>query len=70
MVHFRASSELQPGGAIIIVMTRWGKKDLTGRLMAAQGSDIMADQWEVVEFPAILPSDKPLCLNFGKKRLY
>ena len=51
---------LQPGGAIIIVMTRWGKKDLTGRLLAAQGSDIMADQWEVVEFPAILPSDKPL----------
>ena len=38
---------LQPGGAIIIVMTRWGKKDLTGRLIAAQGSDVMADQWEV-----------------------
>ena len=51
---------LQPGGSIIIVMTRWGKKDLTGRLIAAQGSDIMSDQWEVVEFPAILPSDKPL----------
>ena len=28
---------LQPGGSIIVVMTRWGKKDLTGRLMAAQG---------------------------------
>ena len=58
---------LQPGGAIIIVMTRWGKKDLTGRLMAAQGSDIMADQWEVVEFPAILPSDKPLWPEFWEK---
>jgi predicted phage terminase large subunit-like protein len=59
---------LQPGGSIIIVMTRWGKKDLTGRLIAAQGSDIMADQWEVVEFPAILPSDKALWPEFWDKQ--
>jgi predicted phage terminase large subunit-like protein len=58
---------LQPGGAIIIVMTRWGKKDLTGRLLASQGSDVMADQWEVVEFPAILPSDRPLWPEFWEK---
>jgi len=58
---------LQPGGSIIIVMTRWGKKDLTGRLIAAQGSDVMADQWEVVEFPAILPSDDPLWPEFWDK---
>ncbi len=58
---------LQPGGSIIIVMTRWGKKDLTGRLIAAQGSDMLADQWEVVEFPAILPSDKPLWPEFWSK---
>jgi predicted phage terminase large subunit-like protein len=49
-------------------MTRWGKKDLTGRLIAAQGSDIMADQWEVVEFPAILPSDKALWPEFWDKQ--
>ena len=58
---------LQPGGTIILVMTRWGKKDLTGRLLAQQGSDIMSDQWEVVEFPAILPSDKPLWPEFWDK---
>jgi predicted phage terminase large subunit-like protein len=58
---------LQPGGAIIIVMTRWGKKDLTGRLINNQGSDVMADQWEVVEFPAILPSDAPLWPEFWEK---
>jgi hypothetical protein len=23
---------LQPGGAIVVVMTRWNEKDLTGRL--------------------------------------
>ena len=58
---------LQPGGSIILVMTRWGKKDLTGRLLAAQGGDAMSDQWEVVEFPAILPSDKALWPEFWEK---
>tara|TARA_R110002126_G_scaffold85592_1_gene207173 strand:- start:1176 stop:2006 length:831 start_codon:yes stop_codon:yes gene_type:complete len=48
-------------------MTRWGKKDLTGRLLAQQGSDIMSDQWEVVEFPAIMPSDEPLWPEFWAK---
>jgi predicted phage terminase large subunit-like protein len=58
---------LQPGGSIIIVQTRWSKKDLTGRLLQAQGSDIMSDRWEVVEFPAILPSGNPLWPEFWKK---
>ena len=58
---------LQPGGSIILVMTRWGKKDLTGRLLAAQGGAAMSDQWEVVEFPAILPSDKALWPEFWEK---
>ena len=58
---------LQPGGAIILVMTRWGKKDLTGRLLANQTSDSMADQWEVVEFPALLPSGRPLWPEFWEK---
>jgi predicted phage terminase large subunit-like protein len=40
-------------------MTRWGTKDLTGRLLAKQ-TDEHADQWEVVEFPAIMPSGEAL----------
>jgi predicted phage terminase large subunit-like protein len=58
---------LQPGGTIIIVQTRWSKKDLTGRLLGAQARDLMADQWEVIEFPAILPSGEPLWHEFWKK---
>lgn len=58
---------LQPGGAIILVMTRWGKKDLTGRLLANQSADPMSDQWEVVEFPALLPSGNPLWPQFWEK---
>ena len=54
---------LQPGGAIVLVMTRWSVKDLTGRLLAAQAKDESTDQWEVVEFPAIL-NEKPMWGNF------
>jgi predicted phage terminase large subunit-like protein len=46
-------------------MTRWGTKDLTARLLNAQKSR-NADQWEVIEFPAILPSGKALWPEFWK----
>ena len=58
---------LQPGGAIVIVMTRWSKKDLTGRLIKKMAQEKGADQWEVIEFPAILPSGNPLWANFWSK---
>jgi len=54
---------LQPGGSIVVVMTRWSIKDLTGRLLEAQGKAEDSDQWEVVEFPAII-NDKPMWGNF------
>jgi predicted phage terminase large subunit-like protein len=54
---------LQPGGAIVIVMTRWSKRDLTGQVLksAAQRS---GEEWEVIEFPALLPSGRPLWPEF------
>jgi len=50
---------LQPGGSIVIVMTRWSTKDVTGQLLKAQ-SEEGSDQWEVVELPALLPDGKPV----------
>ena len=47
---------LQPGASIVIVMTRWSTKDLTGILVKSQ-KEIKGDQWEVVEFPAIMDED-------------
>ena len=58
---------LQPGGSIVVVMTRWSLKDLTGKLIRAQANDVMSDQWDVVEFPAILPSDNVLWPEFWNK---
>jgi predicted phage terminase large subunit-like protein len=50
---------LQPGGAIIIVMTRWSDKDLTGRVLKSDNTD-----WELIELPAIMPSGSPLWPEF------
>lgn len=54
---------LQPGGSIVIVMTRWAQRDLTGQVLksAAQRG---GEEWEVIEFPAILPSGNPLWPQF------
>ena len=57
---------LQPGGAIIIVMTRWAKRDLTGQILKNSEKEGV-DDWEVIEFPAILPSGTPLWPGFWKK---
>ena len=58
---------LQPGGAIVIVMTRWNTADLTGRLLNRQ-TESHSDQWEVVELPAIFEdSGNVLWPEFWKK---
>ena len=58
---------LQPGGAIVIVMTRWSLRDLTEKVLKAQGYDEHADKWEVVEFPALMPSGKPCWPEYWKQ---
>jgi|TARA_R110002126_G_scaffold77703_4_gene193599 predicted phage terminase large subunit-like protein len=50
---------LQPGGSIVIVQTRWSEKDMTGQLLKAMAKDPLADQWEVVELPAIFNDGTP-----------
>ena len=54
---------LQPGGAIVIVMTRWSKRDLTAQVIKA-AAQRGGEEWEVIEFPALLPSGNPLWPEF------
>ena len=54
---------LQPGGAIVVVMTRWAQRDLTGQVLKASAAR-GGEEWEVIEFPAILPSGNPLWPQF------
>jgi len=44
-------------------MTRWSKRDLTGKILQAM-VDRDGDEWEIIELPAILPSEKPLWPEF------
>jgi predicted phage terminase large subunit-like protein len=59
---------LMPGGAIIVVMTRWSKLDLTGQIVNQMVKNDDVDNWEVVEFPAIIEDKhgemKPLWSEF------
>ena len=57
---------LQPGGSIVVVMTRWSKRDLTGQVVHSSMTR-EGDEWEVIELPALLPSGKPLWPEFWKK---
>ena len=50
---------LQPGGSIVLVMTRWAENDLTGRLIKSQ-KEPKADTWKHISFPAILESGNPV----------
>ena len=55
---------LQPGGAIVIVMTRWGDRDLTGRIIKDAIAREKTEEWEIIELPAIMPSGKALWPEF------
>ncbi len=49
-------TRLEPGGKIIVIMTRWQEDDLVGRLLASED----ADAWTVVNLPALAENDDPL----------
>ena len=51
---YGARTRLMPGGRVAVVQTRWHASDLTGRLIQDMANNEGADQYEVVEFPAIL----------------
>ena len=55
---------LMPGGAIIVVMTRWSKLDLTGMIVTQMDRNEEVDRWEVVEFPAINDDGEALWPEF------
>lgn len=59
-----ARQRLQPGGAILIVMTRWGKRDMAGRVIGKAMEDGSISDWKIIDYPAILPSGNPLWPEF------
>jgi predicted phage terminase large subunit-like protein len=53
-------TRLMPGGAIVLIQTRWHEDDLAGRLLEHEGSVEEGGQWTVLDLPAISPSGEAL----------
>ncbi len=52
-------TRLAPGGGILLTVTRWHEDDLAGRLIALAKSDPKADQWKVINLPAVAEDPIP-----------
>lgn len=55
-------TRLEPGGAIIIIMTRWHKDDLVGKILASDD----AEDWTVIRLPAEAEPGDPLGREIGE----
>jgi predicted phage terminase large subunit-like protein len=53
-----AYTRLAPGGGVLIILTRWHDDDLAGWLINNMKKDKLADQWELVNYPAIALEDE------------
>jgi len=51
---YGARTRLMPGGRVVVLHTRWAKNDLIGRLLDESVKNPESDQWEYIEFPAII----------------
>lgn len=51
---YGARTRLMPGGRVVVLHTRWAKNDLIGRLIEEAAKNEESDQWDYIEFPAIM----------------
>lgn len=57
--HADLYTRLRPGGAIVLIMTRWHEEDLGGMLLNEMSAG--GDQWRILKLPALADSpDDPL----------
>ena len=67
---YGARTRLMPGGSVAIVQTRWHMDDLTGRVVNDMSHNAGADQYDIVEFPAILEIAKKEGSGYTEKPLW
>ena len=53
-----SNSRLEPGAAVIVIMTRWHADDLAGRIL--EHADREGEKWTVINLPALAESNDPL----------
>jgi predicted phage terminase large subunit-like protein len=67
---FGARTRLMPRGRVAIVHTRWHANDMTGRLIQDMTNNEGSDQYEVVEYPAILEVEDKATGEIVQKALW
>ena len=67
---FGARTRLMPGGRVAIIQTRWHMDDLTGRVTKDMANNEKSDQYEVVEFPAIMDVENKKTKEIMQKPLW
>lgn len=67
---YGARTRLMPGGRVAIIQTRWHMDDLTGRVVGDMAQNDKADQYEIVEFPAVLEVPKKKGSGYIEKPLW
>jgi predicted phage terminase large subunit-like protein len=53
-----AYTRLAPGGGVLIIQTRWHEDDLSGRLSELMDNDPEADQYRIIDYPAVAIKDE------------
>lgn len=51
------STRQEADARILVVMTRWHTEDLAGKLLALAQAEAGADQWDLINLPAIAPAE-------------
>jgi predicted phage terminase large subunit-like protein len=59
-------TRLEPGGRIVLVMTRWHEDDLAGRLLKLAADNPTADQWHVIKLAGLAKAADPLGRDLGE----
>lgn len=55
-------TRLEPGGALIVVMTRWHENDLAGRILSSEDGE----NWRVIRLPALAEDGDPVGRRIGE----
>jgi len=55
-------TRLEPGGSMILIMTRWHEDDLAGRILASEDGP----NWEILSLPALAEPGDPLGRALGE----
>jgi len=60
-----AKTRLEPGGGVLLIMTRWHEDDLAGKFISKM-NDGSGEQWEVLRLPALAEENDALGRMFGE----